>query len=414
MRKFLLEKGPYLRSVDEKRISTERMMIDVIIALAPIILFGWIFYGIIPFAKGYINFYGMIKPFLNVLVGAASSLVFESLYFLCFKKSGSIKNALLDAKNSFALIPGIILALILPVNIQLYVIVYGCFFANIVFKMLFGGLGHNIFNPALIGYAIAVTTFSGLVAESLDTQSVFVNQVINISATSTPLAALATNSKMVGSFLVDKNVLVNGYGGLFNMFIGLKNGMMGEVSGVLCVAAFIYLLVRRVINWRVPVFYVGGVYVLTYLVAIVNKIEGPALGIWFPTFNVVTGGLLFGAVFMATEPVTTPKTPNGKIIFALGCAVFTVLFRLIGMFNEGVCTALLFMSLFTPIIDKFAAKNRGSIITSKMVLRYLVLFILFGLISFYTIYKTTSVPKDDYPIVEIDVNNYMMGDDYNG
>ena len=161
-------------------------------------------------------------------------------------------------------------------------------------------------------------------------------------------------------------------------------------------------------------FLLGGVFVLTYLVAIVNKIEGPALGIWFPTFNVVTGGLLFGAVFMATEPVTTPKTPNGKIIFALGCAVFTVLFRLIGMFNEGVCTALLFMSLFTPIIDKFAAKNRGSIITSKMVLRYLVLFILFGLISFYTIYKTTSVPKDDYPIVEIDVNNYMMGDDYNG
>ena len=413
MRKFLLDKGPYVRSVDEKKISSERMMFDVIIALIPIVIFGFIFYGLLPYINGFGNFYHMLKPLINVLVGMLSSVLFETLYFLCFKKAGSLKNALLMAKDSFAAIPGLILALICPARIDLYVIVYGCFFANIIFKMLFGGLGHNIFNPALIGYAMCVLTFSGNFDTAISIQNESVNALLNITSSATPLANLGAQASAQGSFFVSYENIVAGYGNLFKLFLGFKNGYLGEVSGLLCLVGYVYLVVRKVINWRVPVFYVGTVFVLTWIIGIVNHVEGPVLGIWFPTFNILTGGLLFGAVFMATEPVTTPKSPNGKVIFAVGCGIITVLCRLIGMYTEGVCTAILFMCLFTPIIDKFAASNRGPIITSKIVIKYVVLALIFGLISFYTVYKTTSIPKDDMPIVEVD-HIYMIGDDYNG
>ncbi len=403
MRKFSLEKGPYLRSVDEKIISTQRMMFDVIIALLPIVLFGWVINGILPYFKhlNNVNFFNMLQPLLNVIVGVLSSVVFEALYFLAFKKAGNIKNALIEAKNSFAAIPGLIIALILPARVDMYVIVFACFFANIIFKMLFGGLGHNIFNPALIGYAIAATVFSSQIATALEIQNGVFNSLLNITTTATPLSILSAESSSVGSFLVNKTVLVDNYGGLINLFLGLKNGALGETSGLLCLVGFVYLVARKVINWRVPVFYVGTFFIICWIIGIVNHIEGPVLGIWFPTFNILTGGLLFGSIFMATEPVTTPKSPNGKIIFAVFCAVFTALFRFIGMFNEGVCTAILFVCLFTPIIDKFAAKNRGPIISSKMVLRYLVVFVLFVLITLYTVYKTTSIPKDDLAVIEI-------------
>lgn len=389
MKKFLLEKGPYVRSVDEGKASSSRMMYDVVIALIPIALFGWVLFGLLPFINHSTNVYGLLKPLINVIVGCLCSLVFEGLYFLCFLKVKGFKNILKELNYSYAIIPGLILSLLFPANIPLYIIIFGTFCANIIFKMLFGGLGHNIFNPALIGYAICFAAFGGVITDCVKELGNTLNALnLNIVTSGTPLEALAKAAEASGCYNISRSI-VDTYGGLLNLFIGFKNGGLAEVSGLLCVVAFVYLYLRKVINWRVPVFYVGTVFVITYLIAIINHVEGPLLGIWFPTYNILTGGLLFGAVFMATEPVTTPKSPNGKIIFAIGCGVLTVLFRLVGSLPEGVCTSILFMCLFTPIIDKFASMNRGPIITSKIIFRYVLLGLLFALIVFYTIFKTT-------------------------
>lgn len=389
MKKFLLEKGPYVRSVDEGKASSTRMMYDVVIALVPIVLFGWVLYGLLPFINHATGVYGLLKPLINVLVGCLCSLVFEGLYFCLFLKVKGFKNILVELNYSYAVIPGLILSLLFPVNIPLYVIIFGTFCANIIFKMLFGGLGHNIFNPALIGYAICFAAFGGVITDCLKELSVTLNSFNGTIVTSgTPLEAMAKAAESSGCFNIPRSI-VDTYGGLLNLFIGFKNGNPAEVSGLLCVIAFVYLLLRRAINWRVPVIYVGTVFVVIYIIGICNHVEGPLLGIWFPTYNILTGGLLFGAVFMATEPVTTPKSPNGKIIFAVGCGVLTVLFRLVGSLPEGVGTSILFMCLFTPIIDKFASMNRGPVITSKIFFKYVLLGLLFALIVFYTIFKTT-------------------------
>lgn len=400
MRKFITDKGPFIRSADEKINSTNRMMIDVLIALVPIIIFGWVLNGLMPFISHQQNAYYMLKPLINVICGAVFSLLLEGLYFFFFKTKYNLKEALKSSIDSFSIIPGVILALLLPSRINILIILYGCFFANIVFKMLFGGLGHNIFNPALIGYAICGLTFSGAINDALNVQTNIIHSILNITSSATPLTVLETEAASIGSFMVSREVVLDQFGNLLKLFIGFKSGSLGETSGLLCLVGFIYMLVRKVINWRVPVFYVGTVFILTWIVGIVNHIEGPLLGIWFPTYNILVGGLLFGAVFMATEPVTTPKTPNGKIIFAVGLGVFTVLFRLIGMYSEGVCTALLFMCLFTPIIDRFAAKHRGPILTYKTILPYIGVFLLFGLIAVYVVFKTRSIPKDELAIIE--------------
>lgn len=390
MKKFILGKGPFVRSVDEKRISTRRMMNDVIIALIPIAIFGWIINGIFPFIKGIDNnFYHAIQPLINVLCGCFFSLFFEGMYFFCFEKTRGFKNIWTKLNLSFAVIPGLILALILPARIDIYVIIFGCFIANIVFKLLFGGFGHNIFNPALIGYAFCVITFGTQISAALNTQVVILNDTFAITATATPLGNFANVVAGINSFNVTYEQIVASFGSLLNLFIGAQSGALGETSALLCIAGFVYLVARKVINWRIPVVYIGTTFILTWIIGMVNGVQGPLLGIWFPTFNILTGGLMFGAVFMATEPVTTPKTPNGKVIFAVLLGVLTVLFRFVGSLPEGVGTAILFTCLFTPVIDRFAARLRGPIITFKIVFRYIIFAVLCLCISGYIIYKTS-------------------------
>lgn len=388
MKKFLLEKGPFVRSVDEGKISTTRMMNDVVIALIPIVLFGFIINGLLPFVKGVDNnFYHMIEPLFNVLIACFASFAFEGLYFWLFGGVKGFKNVVKKAYYNYAIIPGLILCLALPAHVPFYVIIYGCFMANIVFKMLFGGLGHNVFNPALIGYAICVASFGSVIIAAQSAQVEVMKGLFDITASQTPLDHLSNVVSSLKSFNVSYENVVKVYGSLLDLFVGFKPGGLGEVSGLLCVVGFIYLVVRKVINWRVPVIYVGTVFIITWIIAMVNHVEGPCLGIWFPTYNILTGGLLFGAVFMATEPVTTPKSPNGKVLFAILLGVCTVLFRLVGSLPEGVGTSILLLCLFTPVIDMFAASNRGPVITSKMVLRYVAFFALVILLVIYTIFK---------------------------
>lgn len=385
--KFSLGTGPFLRSADEKIITTKRMMMDVVICLIPIILFAWFKNGILPYIKiEEVSFLAMLWPLIFVLVGGLTSIILEAIYFYCFKNIRDFKALLREVHLSYAVIPGLLLALVLPLYTPIWVLMLGCLFANIIFKMLFGGFGYNIFNPALIAYVLIVTAFQFAIPTA-STSGMYFNpyEDLYLETSVTPLTnyTLKNNKKLV-NIGAGYDELVAPYGSLADFAIGTIPGSMGETSAILCILAFIYLTIRKTISWQVPAIYVGTVFAITLVVGLVN-----GQGLWYPVFNVLSGGLLFGAVFMATEPVTTPRSPNGKIIFAFGLGVLTCLFRLVGQFPEGVATSILFMCLFTPLIDMFAAKTRIMKDQVKVALRYAAIALVFLAIAGYTVIKTS-------------------------
>ena len=391
MKKFLISKTPFIRSVDLGSMSTTRMMYDYLVAFISFILFGFVINGLIPYVNGEItDFYFLIKPIINVLIGVFSSIIFEALYIFIFKKIRNFKDLVHETHYSFGFIIGLVLSLLLPVRVPLYIIIIGCFIGNIGLKMVFGGLGKNIFNPALVAYAILYVVFNKILINAMNEQVLILSNTLNITATLPPVPAMRELMLKLGNLNFTFNSLINQFGSIFNLFIGFKGGNLGEVSGVLCVLAYIYLVVRKSINWRVPVFYIFTVFIISWAAAIVNKIDGPLYGIWFPTFNLLSGSILFGAVFLATDYTTTPKTPNGKIIYAVLLGIVTSLIRLVIGF-DGVCLSIILVSLLTPVIDLVSSKIRGPIITSKIVIYYGVIILLFLILSAYIVYQTTNL-----------------------
>lgn len=383
-RRFLLGKEPFIRKADSKKYGTDIVMRDLVIALIPLILFGWVKNGLLPYINlDDVSFWTMIKPLAFVFIGGFTSWLLEFITYKYFFKD---KEPFIKVKNSFAPIPGIILAMMLPVNTPIWVLVIGCFFATIIGKILFGGFGYNVFNPALVGYLFISAAYYGVIVKHGGSAN---PAEIEIMAGVTPMTNFSANP------LASIDVLVGSYGNLGDFLLGTIPGSLGETSALLCIAAFVYLVVRKVIKWQVPVIYVGTVFILTYIIGAFN---GYALDLRYPLFGILSGGLMFGAVFMATEPVTTPKTPNGKIIFAFGLGVLTILFRYKSNMPEGVGSAIIVMNLFTVIIDRLAARTRIEPKKSKIALRYGTIALLLIGISSYPIISyantVTFTPED--------------------
>lgn len=391
MKKFLISKTPFIRSVDLGSMSTTRMMYDYLVAFISFIMFGFVINGLIPYINGEITqVYYLIKPFINVLVGILCSVTFEAIYILIFKKVKGFRALITETHYSFGFMVGLVISLLLPVRVPLYIIIIGCFIGNICLKMIFGGLGKNIFNPALLAYAILFVVFNKIIVNSMNEQVLILSNTLNITATQAPVPAMRELMLKLGNLKFTSSSLIRQFGSLFNLFVGFKGGNLGEVSGILCVLAYIYLVIRKSINWRVPIFYVATVFVISYAAAIINKMNGTLYGIWFPVFNLLSGSILFGAVFLATDYVTTPKTPNGKIIYAILLGIVTSFIRLLIGF-DGVCISIILVSLLTPVIDLIASKIRGPIINSKVIIYYVLISFVFLIISAYIVYQTTNL-----------------------
>ena len=202
--------------------------------------------------------------------------------------------------------------------------------------MLYGGFGQNIFNPALIGYLMISASYSSLMGSSLNLYE------LDTLAGATPLSNLASLN-YYGTY---ENI-VGSYGTLFNFFSGTIPGAIGETSKLLIIIAFVYLAITKTIKWIIPVMYVAITFVMTYFI---GNIIG--LDTWYPLFHILSGGLLFGAVFMATDPVTSPKTSIGQIFYGISLGILTVLLRFKTSYPEGVMTSILFMNMLVPLFDK--------------------------------------------------------------
>lgn len=341
--KFNVIKGPFIKSKN----STHKMMNNLIISLIPIIIFTFYKNGIVLYQNNKTSFFGMFYPLIFILIGTLSSFLIETLYAYIFLKKR--KEELKDyIKNSFSLIPGLFVSLVLPLNTPIEILVFGCFIATVVGKMLYGGFGKNIFNPALIGCLFIVSTYSSIIGLN----GGYINKYeLDTIGSATPL----TNLKLVdgiGSY----DTLVKPFGSLKDFFFGMIPGSTGETCSFLIVLAFFYLVYKRVIKWKIPVIYVSTVFIMTYIIGSIN-----GLGIWYPLFNILSGGLLFGAVFMATDPVTSPTTSVGEVIYALFLGILTVTFRYLTKAPEGVLTSILTMNMFVMLLDRLGSSNKIAI-----------------------------------------------------
>lgn len=381
MARFSGGKAPFLRISDKKGYGTNTLMRDFMIGLLPVVLFAWYKNGILVYSQGNINFLEMLYPLFFIIVGGLGSMLMEAIFFYITDKEARAPKLLMKKlSTSYAPIPGLILALMLPVYTPIWVLLFGCFISNIIGKALFGGFGHNIFNPALLGYAVIKATLMGVI---INAGSYFnVSEVlIDSYAGATPLAVLGSNK------IISFEALVAPYGSLWDLFAGFHPGGLGETSFLIMIISYLWLSFRKVIRWQTPLLFVTAVFGLSWIVGALNGVNG----IWFPLYSIFTGGVMFGAVFMITEPVTSPRNPLGKTIFILFLAVLTILFRFVGNLPEGVGTSIIVMNIFSLPIDKYAAiikANRWNKVTWKYVGIVFGILLVLGL---YAVLKAGSL-----------------------
>jgi len=263
--------------------------------------------------------YGLNAAF--VLAAALMSAV--SAEYLYQKITG--KKTTVDEYS--AAITGILLALNLPPDVPLWIPVVGSFFAIVAVKQLFGGLGSNFINPALAARAFLLASFP-------------------VHMTAWRLPDAVSGATYLAIIKEDPSFTAQGSDYMALLF-GKIGGCIGETSAVALIAGGLYLIYRNVINWRVPVFYIGSFAVFAFIFGRGTPFSGDIL------FEVLAGGLLLGAFFMATDYATTPLTPGGKIIIGIGCGFLSVIIRFYGGYPEGVSYAILIMNLFVPLIDKY-------------------------------------------------------------
>ena len=287
---------------------TSRLMLDVVIALIPTLIVGIISLG--------------LRALLVTLVSMAAAVVAELLYSLLLRK----RNTLADCS---ALVTGMLFALTLPATTPYYVVALGSAFAIFFVKLLCGGLGQNIFNPALAARAFVLMLFPVALTRYAEVDGV---------SSATPL------HHMVMPALPEESIL--------DMFLGNCPGSIGELSALALIIGGIYLVVRKVISARIPLAYIGTVAVLTL---VFSKTDGP---IQWMLYSLFSGGLMLGAIFMATDYATSPVTAKGQIVYGIGCGALTFFFRYFGLYPEGVTYAILLMNACVWVIDRYTAPRR--------------------------------------------------------
>ena len=294
-------------------VTTQTVMRDVLIALAPALL-------------GSIYFFGL-RALMVTLVSAAGCVFFEWLWSKLTKRNCKVYDL-------SAVVTGVLLAFVCPVTIPYWCILIGDFFAIVLVKQLFGGIGKNFVNPALAARAFMFSwpvLMNNWVAPGFKNAAGIFSTVDAVTA-ATPMSSLHAGTMPTQS--------------ITDLFVGNVGGSLGETSALLLLIGFVYLLARKIISARIPVAFVGTVAVLTFLFP-----QGNDNLSWMAA-QVLGGGLMLGAIFMATDYVTSPITKTGQLIYGIGCGVLTVLIRYFGGYNEGVSYAILCMNTCVVLLDR--------------------------------------------------------------
>ena len=328
--RFLVSTSPHIRG-DE---SIARIMWTVVLALAPAAIAGCWFFG---------------WPALAIILGSIGVSVATEAAVLAFRKK-----PLIQALDGSAVVTGLLFAMVISSNVPWYVVVFGAIFAIAAAKHLFGGLGYNIWNPALAGRAFVLAAWSlPMTADWVMPGNIdVITKATALNALKMPVAGAQEYS-------------------VWDLFMGNVPGSLGETSALLLLIGGLFLIARRYVDWRVPLSFIVTAVVLCMLIPYKGADAGHVdwymkfsflekLGFW--TFS---GGLILGAFFMATDMVTSPITKKGAVIFGIGCGVLTAVIRKLGGYPEGVCYSILIMNTAVPLIDRFTARRKFGLVKQK-------------------------------------------------
>lgn len=320
--KLQVSHSPHVRD----KATTQSIMLDVIIALIPATLAGWYYFG--------------IRAVLITFISVASCIIFEYISRRIMKRNNTISDL-------SAVVTGLLLAMNLPVSLPLYMVVIGACFAIVVVKQMFGGLGNNFVNPAIAARIFLVIAFpKAMTSWTVRSGSWFSFDSADAVSSATPLTRIHTSEAP----------------SLWKLFIGDKAGCIGEVCIIALLIGALYLILRHVIRPWIPVAYIGTFALLAFLFGKTNVFnfagDLTVLSGWGDLFHeccymVLSGGLILGAFFMATDYVTSPLTTKGKFIFGIGCGILTFLIRYYGNMAEGVSFSIILMNILTPHIDNW-------------------------------------------------------------
>ena len=299
---IVVTSAPHVHSPD----NVPTAMRDVLIALTPALIAALYFFR--------------LPALLMILACVISAYAAEIVCLKIMKRES-------PTRESSAIITGLLLAFCLPPTLPVWMAVLGTLFSIVIAKHLFGGLGQNIFNPALIGRAFLLASFPVAM-------TTWISPLDGVT-TATPLSIM---KEATGAALPP----------LHDLFVGMVSGSIGETSVLALLLGGGYLIYRNHIDWRIPGCFLGTVFFLT---AIVGTLNGQ--GLWYPLYHLCSGGLMLAAFFMATDWVTSPVTKRGRILFGIGCGFLVVLIRLKGGYPEGAAYAILLMNVVTPLLDRY-------------------------------------------------------------
>ena len=320
------------------RINARILMSGVLLSLVPVSVFGIVLYG--------------LPALVTMLVSVLSAELAEALFRKVIRRE--MRN-----KDCSAAVTGLLLALVLPPGTPWWMTALGAVFAIVVAKEFFGGLGANVFNPALIGRAFLLMSFPVAITTWTVPRAFFGGGVAAADALSsaTPLGILKLGGTVadVGSSFAAAGLAAgsNYWSTILSLFLGTRGGCIGESSIALILAGFVYLLATGTIDWRAPVSMIASVFVFSFLLG------------GDPLFAILSGGVFFGAVFMATDYVTAPLTARGKLIFGFGAGLILVLIRQWGNYPEGVTYGILIMNAVTPFLNRLLQKKYGYVKPQK-------------------------------------------------
>ena len=317
--KLIASSNPHIRSNED----TRSIMLDVIIALCPALAWSIYRFG--------------FRALVAAIVSVGSAIFWEWLYRKLLKKPQMLGDL-------SAAVTGLLLSMVCPVTLPYWMLVIGNFFAIVVVKQLYGGLGKNFMNPALAGRAALVASFASQMTSWIDPASGWAP--LNLHGADVVTAA--TPMAMIGEDFAGMTAQYS----VSDMFIGFIGGSAGEISSMMLLIGGLYLIFRKVISWHIPVAYIGSVALLSLLFPRGND------PLMYMLYSVFGGGLMLGAFFMATDYVTSPVTKKGQLIFGVGCGLLTVFIRNFGSFPEGVCYSILLMNCTVWIIDKHIKPTR--------------------------------------------------------
>ncbi|MEG1988335.1 MAG: RnfABCDGE type electron transport complex subunit D [Oscillibacter sp.] len=331
--KLIETSSPHIRGNE----TTRSLMLDVIIAMIPALAFAVWQFG--------------LRALTATAVSVVGCIFWEWLYRKLMKKPQSVGDL-------SAVVSGMLIAFVSPADVPYFILIIGDLFAMVIVKQLFGGIGKNFINPALAARAFMLGSYAAAMTHWVDpavNKAAMFGSNVDIVTAATPLSYMKGSGDALAATFAN---LKDTYS-VMDMFLGKVGGSLGEVSALMLILGGAYLIVRKVINWQIPVGYLATVAVLTFL------FPKAGTGVEWMLYNLFGGGLMLGAFFMATDYATSPITKKGQLIFGIGCGLLTVFIRYFGSYNEGVCYSIMIMNLLVALIDKNTKPARFGVVKSE-------------------------------------------------